>query len=103
MFNVLVIVALSAAVAAKNGASGVIDHRVVARDICFYTCSILLLVTSVNDDQIDWWEVRKPFRSRNCPVGISIQPSVAEKGENMYRAPRSSTTHRHRTTQALWT
>lgn len=62
MFNVLVIVALSAAVAAKNGVSGIIDHRVVARDICFYTCSILLLVTSVNDDQIEWWEVSLPSR-----------------------------------------
>lgn len=58
MFNVLVIVALSAAVAAKSGASGTVDHRVVARDVCFYTCSILLLVFSASDGQILWWEVR---------------------------------------------
>lgn len=57
MFNVLVIVALSAAVAAKSGASGKIDHRVVARDVCFYTCSILLLVLSASDGKIQWWQV----------------------------------------------
>ena len=57
MFNVLVIVALSAAVAAKSGASGKIDHRVVARDVSFYTCSIFLLVASANDGEISWWEV----------------------------------------------
>ncbi|CAM9973510.1 unnamed protein product [Scytosiphon promiscuus] len=56
MFNVLVIVALSAAVAAKSGASGVIDHRVVARDVSFYTCSIFMLVASANDGEIQWWE-----------------------------------------------
>lgn len=65
MFNVLVIVALSAAVAVKSGASGIIDHRVVARDVCFYTCSILLLVLSASDGQIMWWEVSLAFR---CPI-----------------------------------
>lgn len=76
MFNVLVIVALSAAVAAKSGASGLIDHRVVARDVCFYTCSILLLVSSARDDKIEWFEVRVsclvsgPFPSeQKLPVG----------------------------------
>lgn len=58
MFNVLVIVALSAAVAAKSGASALIDHRVVARDVSFYTCSIFMLVASASDGQIVWWEVR---------------------------------------------
>eukprot|EP00903_Cladosiphon_okamuranus_P016896 g15577.t1 len=56
MFNVLVIVALSAAVAAKSGASDLIDHRVVARDVCFYTCSIILLVSSARDNKIQWFE-----------------------------------------------
>lgn len=57
MFNVLVIVALSAAVAAKSGTSGTIDHRVVARDVSFYTCSIFMLVASASDGEIRWWEV----------------------------------------------
>lgn len=58
MFNVLVIVALSAAVAAKSGACAKIDHRVVARDVSFYTCSIFMLVLFANDSKISWWEVR---------------------------------------------
>lgn len=57
MFNVLVIVALSAAIAAKYGASGIIDHRVVARDVSFYTCSIFMLVAFASDGEILWWEV----------------------------------------------
>ncbi|CAM9516662.1 unnamed protein product [Ectocarpus fasciculatus] len=56
MFNVLVIVALSAAVAAKSGTNGTIDHRVVARDVSFYTCSIFMLVASASDGEIRWWE-----------------------------------------------
>ncbi|CAM9725571.1 unnamed protein product [Ectocarpus sp. 12 AP-2014] len=56
MFNVLVIVALSAAVAVKSGTSGTIDHRVVARDVSFYTCSIFMLVASASDGEIRWWE-----------------------------------------------
>lgn len=58
MFNVLVIVSLSAAVAANCGASGVIDHRVVARDVSFYTSSIFMLVAFASDGKIRWWEVR---------------------------------------------
>ncbi|CBN74651.1 conserved unknown protein [Ectocarpus siliculosus] len=56
MFNVLVIVALSAAVAVKSGTSGTIDHRVVARDVSFYTCSIFMLVAAASDGEIRWWE-----------------------------------------------
>lgn len=62
MFNVLVIVALSAAVAANAGSSGKVDHRVVARDVVFYTASILTLVMSSSDGKIQWWEVRATFR-----------------------------------------
>lgn len=58
MFNVLVIVALSAAVAAKSGSSAKIDRRVVARDVTFYTGSIIILVASARDGLIQWWEVR---------------------------------------------
>lgn len=58
MFNVLVIVALSAAVASKSGSTLKIDHRVVARDVSFYTGSIFILVLAANDGKIQWWEVR---------------------------------------------
>lgn len=58
MFNVLVIVALSAAVASKSGATLKIDRRVVARDVSFYTGSIFILVLAANDGNIQWWEVR---------------------------------------------
>lgn len=58
MFNILVIVAMSAAVAARSGASLKIDHRVVARDVSFYSGSIVLLVAFFSDGKITWWEVR---------------------------------------------
>ena len=48
-FNILVIVALSAAVAGKSGASLQIDYRPVGRDVCFYTLSILLLAIFFDD------------------------------------------------------
>jgi Ca2+/Na+ antiporter len=56
MFNILVIVALSAAVASKNGGSLAIDYRPVARDVSFYTASILLLGTMFADSLVTWWE-----------------------------------------------
>lgn len=65
MFNVLVIVALSAAVAAKSGSSAKIDHRVVARDVTFYASSIIILVASARDGMIQWWEVRRGCGNNN--------------------------------------
>ncbi|GMI08139.1 hypothetical protein TrLO_g14312 [Triparma laevis f. longispina] len=52
MFNILVIVALSAAVAGKSGASLKIDYRPVTRDVCFYSYSILLLALFFTDGVI---------------------------------------------------
>jgi sodium/potassium/calcium exchanger 3/sodium/potassium/calcium exchanger 4 len=56
MFNILVIVALSAAVAGKSGASLAIDYRPVTRDVCFYSYSILLLAVFFTDGVIEMWE-----------------------------------------------
>ena len=56
MFNILVIVALSAAVAGKSGASLKIDYRPVTRDVCFYSYSILLLALFFTDGEIMAWE-----------------------------------------------
>lgn len=61
MFNMLVIVAVSAAVATRSGNSLKIDRRVVARDVSFYTASIAILVLAFNDGEIRWWEVCPPF------------------------------------------
>ena len=58
MFNILVIVALSAAVAVNAGLVSKVDHRVVARDVTFYMASIFTLVGSAIDGKITWWEVR---------------------------------------------
>mmetsp|Transcript_7581 Transcript_7581/g.13658 ORF Transcript_7581/g.13658 Transcript_7581/m.13658 type:complete len:532 (+) Transcript_7581:215-1810(+) len=52
MFNILVIVALSAAVAGKSGAALKIDYRPVTRDVCFYSYSILLLALFFTDGNI---------------------------------------------------
>lgn len=57
MFNLLVIVALSAAVAVNAGLVSAIDYRVVARDVAFYTFSIFSFVGAANDGSILWWEV----------------------------------------------
>lgn len=59
MFNVLVIVALSAAIATNCGSSAKVDHRVVARDVTFYTGSIAILIASTEDGIVEWWEVRR--------------------------------------------
>lgn len=56
MFNILVIVALSAAVAGKNGSSIHIDWRPVCRDIVFYSYSILVLALVFLDSKVQWWE-----------------------------------------------
>lgn len=56
MFNILVIVALSAAVAGKNGSSINIDWRPVCRDIIFYSYSILVLALVFLDSEVQWWE-----------------------------------------------
>jgi len=56
MFNILVIVALSAAVAGRSGASLAIDYRPVTRDVCFYSYSILLLAIFFTDGNIEMWE-----------------------------------------------
>lgn len=71
MFNVLVIVALSAAVATKSGSSDKIDHRVVARDVTFYTGSICILVASASDGEIMWWEVR--VHIKHCMNGLVVR------------------------------
>ena len=52
MFNILVIVALSAFVAGKSGASLAIDYRPVARDVGFYTASIVCLAVFFRDGTI---------------------------------------------------
>lgn len=56
MFNILVIVALSAAVAGTNGATIEIDWRPVCRDVTFYSYSILLLTIVFLDSEVMWWE-----------------------------------------------
>jgi len=56
MFNILVIVALSCAVAAQSGASLDIDWRPVCRDALYYTASIVLLGVFFWDASIAWYE-----------------------------------------------
>lgn len=56
MFNILVIVALSAAVAGSGGKSIHIDWRPVCRDILFYTYSIAILGLVFMDEIAQWWE-----------------------------------------------
>lgn len=56
MFNILVIVALSAAVAGQNGSSIHIDWRPVSRDIVFYSYSIMVLALVFLDSEVQWWE-----------------------------------------------
>ena len=56
MFNILIIVALSAAIAAQAGAALDIDWRPVTRDATFYTMSIILLGVFFWDAKIYWWE-----------------------------------------------
>ena len=56
MFNILVIVALSAAVAGTGGASIHIDWRPVCRDVLFYSFSIGLLGLVFLDAEVQWWE-----------------------------------------------
>lgn len=56
MFNILVIVALSAAVAGSNGASIHIDWRPVCRDILFYSYAIAILGLVFLDEEVQWWE-----------------------------------------------
>lgn len=53
MFNILVIVALSCAVA---GGVLQIDWRPVIRDVCFYSFSIILLNIFFSGDVVEWWE-----------------------------------------------
>ena len=56
MFNILVIVALSCAVAGASGASLLIDWRPVARDVTFYCTSIVMLAVFFNDGKVETWE-----------------------------------------------
>lgn len=49
MFNILVIVALSCAVAGQSGASLLIDWRPVARDVTYYTLSIVMMAVFFDD------------------------------------------------------
>lgn len=56
MFNILVIVALSAAVAGRNGSSIHIDWRPVCRDVIFYSYSIMILALAFLDEEVQWWE-----------------------------------------------
>lgn len=56
MFNILVIVALSAAVAGSGGGSIDIDWRPVCRDIIFYSYSIGVLGLVFLDSEVQWWE-----------------------------------------------
>lgn len=56
MFNILVIVALSAAVAGAGGGSIQIDWRPVCRDILFYSYSIGILALVFLDSEVQWWE-----------------------------------------------
>jgi len=56
MFNILVIVAASAAVAGQGGTHLDIDPRPVIRDVSFYTSSILLLALFFSDKKIEIWE-----------------------------------------------
>ncbi|CAM9909592.1 unnamed protein product, partial [Discosporangium mesarthrocarpum] len=56
MFNILVIVALSAAVAGKGGGSLHIDWRPVCRDVIFYTYSIGILSLIFLDNSVQIYE-----------------------------------------------
>lgn len=67
MFNLLVIVAISAAVAVNAGLVSSIDYRVVARDVAFYTVSIFSFVGAANDGKILWWEVSIDYQSPLTP------------------------------------
>lgn len=72
MFNMLVIVAISAAVATRGGNSLKIDHRVVARDVSFYVASITILAIAFIDGEIHWWEVK-------CAIGIQSTTHANER------------------------
>ena len=52
MFNILVIVALSCAVAGQSGASLLIDWRPVARDVTYYTLSIVMMAVFFDDGTV---------------------------------------------------
>lgn len=56
MFNILVIVALSAAVAGSTEGAIHIDWRPVCRDIIFYSYSIAILALVFIDEKVQWWE-----------------------------------------------
>ncbi|CAM9260715.1 unnamed protein product, partial [Choristocarpus tenellus] len=56
MFNILVIVALSAAVAGKGGGSLMIDWRPVCRDVFFYSYSIGILSIAFMDSTVKIYE-----------------------------------------------
>jgi len=73
MFNILVIVALSAAVAGKSGASLAIDYRPVARDVCFYSYSILLLAVFFQDGIIHAWEAAWMWLSYFLYIGFMFK------------------------------
>ena len=56
MFNILVIVALSAFVAARSGANLLIDWKPVTRDVAYYSTSIIILAIFFMDGKVYWWE-----------------------------------------------
>ncbi|CAN0073810.1 unnamed protein product [Scytosiphon promiscuus] len=56
MFNILVIVALSAAVAGGTEGAIHIDWRPVCRDVTFYSYSIAILALVFIDEKVQWWE-----------------------------------------------
>jgi len=84
MFNILVIVALSAAVAGKSGASLAIDYRPVARDVCFYTYSILLLAIFFDDGEITVIEAAVMWLSYFGYIGFMF---INEKVLSKCKAP----------------
>lgn len=102
MFNILVIVALSAAVAGTSEGSIHIDWRPVCRDIVFYSYSIAILALVFIDEKVEWWEglimflsyvvyiIFMKYNSRilaHCqPPKIGITDDLQTSSENMNAA-----------------
>ena len=73
MFNILVIVALSAAVAGKAGSSLSIDYRPVTRDVCFYLYSIVILAIFFDDGKIVLYESLIMWMSYLAYIGFMVK------------------------------
>jgi len=87
MFNILVIVALSAAIAGRGGASLTIDYRPVSRDVGFYSYSILLSWIFFRDGEIVLYEATIMWVSYLIYIAFMTQN---EKVMGMCKPPESA-------------